>query len=176
MVGGAVVGGGGAVVGGGSVVGANRTSGSVVEVVAAAEGVSEGSVGLRGHLARANRKRQVRCRSRAHQHAQHPLKITGWVCLPSMFKRRYTVPWVPGTGNWSEPKRHRKTKRHGKRHRKNTACTSIAFFLPPFFISLRFPWSGSSCCVSVVVFAGVACVGVVDRGKCVVDRSGSYLY
>ena len=35
------------------------------------------------------------------------------------------------------------------------------FFLPPLFIFRRFPWPGSSCCITVVVFAGVACVGVV---------------
>jgi len=34
----------------------------------------------------------------------------------------------------------------------------LPFFWPPF---RRFPWPGSSCCVTVVVFAGVACVGVV---------------
>ena len=39
-------------------------------------------------------------------------------------------------------------------------CLLPLFWLP-LFIFLRFPWSGSSCCVGVVVFAGVACVGVV---------------
>ena len=35
------------------------------------------------------------------------------------------------------------------------------FFWPPLLIFRRFPWPGSSCCITVVVFAGVACVDVV---------------
>ena len=37
----------------------------------------------------------------------------------------------------------------------------LPFFWPPLFILRGFPWPGSSCCITVVVFAGVACVGVV---------------
>ena len=37
----------------------------------------------------------------------------------------------------------------------------LPFFLPPLFIFRRFPWPGRLVYYTVVVFAGVACVGVV---------------